>query len=268
MASISTGFIGIGSQGGPMAERMLGAGFALTIWARRPEAAAEFADRGAATVAAVEDLGAVCDHIGLCVVNDADVIEVCARLIPAMKPGSLLAVHSTILPETVAQLERDCAARGVRLLDAPVSGGEPGARAGTMTVMCGGSQEAFDQARPVFESFGKLIVLLGEAGAGQRAKIVNNALLAAHMGLAQAATACAGELGIGREAFAELIKASSGNSFGFEVHSRLPQPQAFAHGGKLLDKDTDLLAAILPDSEAAGLIETTAKTFLDACLRG
>ena len=99
-----------------------------------------------------------CDHIGLCVVNDADVLDVCGRLVPAMKPGSLLALHSTVLPETAAQVESLCAASGIKMVDAPVSGGAPGAEAGTMTVMCGGRQEAFDQARPVFESFGKLIV--------------------------------------------------------------------------------------------------------------
>ena len=90
----------------------------------------------------VEALGAACDHVGLCVVNDADVLEICGRLVPAMKRGSLLALHSTILPETAAKVETLCAEHGVAMMDAPVSGGAPGAEAGTMTVMCGGSQAA------------------------------------------------------------------------------------------------------------------------------
>lgn len=261
MTAIQTGFIGIGSQGGPMAHRMLGK-FPLIVWARRLEAAAEFMDAGAHMAGSVEDLGAACDHVGLCVVNDVDVLEICGELVPAMKPGSLLALHSTVLPETAEAVERLCAARGVMMVDAPVSGGSPGAQAGTMTVMCGGSAEAFEQARPVFESFGKLIVLLGLAGAGQKAKIVNNALMAANMGLAQAALQAGEALGVERKALAELVNASSGRSFGFEVYARVPEPRAFEHGARMLLKDTDLLAAILPGSPDTELLETSAKSFL------
>jgi 3-hydroxyisobutyrate dehydrogenase-like beta-hydroxyacid dehydrogenase len=257
-----TGFIGIGSQGAPMAERMLLAGFPLTVWARRPEAAQELAGKGAQVAESVEALGAVCDHVGLCVVNDADVLDVCERLLPTMRSGSLLAIHSTILPETVARIAQDCAARGVHCVDAPVSGGSPGAQAGTMTVMCGGSQAAFEQARPVFQSFATLIVLLGEAGAGQKAKIINNTLMGANMALAQAALTAGENLGIERTSLAELIKASSGRSFGFEVFARLPTPQAFAHGGALLLKDARLLAAILPNDPEADRLVATANAFL------
>lgn len=261
MADIRTGFIGIGSQGGPMALRMLQR-YPLTIWARRAEAAVPFAEKGASVAETVEELGAACDHVGLCVVNDDDVIQVCERLVPQMKPGSVLALHSTVLPETAARIEALCAGRGVNMVDAPVSGGAPGAEAGTMTVMCGGSPAAFEQARPVFETFGKLIVLLGAAGAGQKAKIVNNALMAANMGLAQAALQAGQALGIERKALAELINNSSGRSFGFEVYARLPEPRMFEHGAKLLLKDTNLLAAILPGSGDAAAIEQTAKSFL------
>lgn len=260
--TIRTGFIGIGSQGGPMAERMLLAGFALTIWARRPEAASELGAQGAQVAASVEALGEACDHVGVCVVNDADVLDVCAKLIPSMRAGSLLAIHSTILPETIARIAQDCAAQGVQCLDAPVSGGSPGAKAGTMTVMCGGSAQAFEQARPVFQSFAKLIVLLGEPGSGQRAKIINNTLLAANMALAQSALASGEQLGVGRAQLAELINASSGQSFGFQVFARMPDPDAFAHGGALLLKDAKLLAEILPqDADATRLVET-AKAFV------
>lgn len=261
MVAIRTGFIGIGSQGGPMALRMLQR-FPLTVWARRAEAAVPFAEKGASVAESLEKMAQACDHIGLCVVNDADVLDVCGRLVPAMKPGSLLALHSTVLPETAAQVESLCAVNGINMVDAPVSGGAPGAEAGTMTVMCGGTQEAFDQARPVFESFGKLIVLLGEAGAGQKAKIVNNALMAANMGLGQAALQAGEALGVDRKALAELINHSSGRSFGFEVYARIPEPRMFEHGAKMLLKDTNLLAAILPDNIDSAIIEKTAKSFL------
>lgn len=263
ITAIQTGFIGIGSQGAPMAERMVEAGFPLTIWARRVEAAQDLVGKGAQFASSIEELAAACDHIGVCVVNDADVTDVCSRLVPAMAAGSLLAIHSTILPDTVARIAADCEKRGVHCLDAPVSGGSPGARAGTMTVMCGGSQVAFDQARPVFESFAKLIVLLGIPGAGQMAKIINNTLLGANMGLAQAALASGERLGIDRARLAELVAASSGRSFGFDVYARMPSPQSFAHGGALLLKDAELLATILPEDANSQQLIATARSFLD-----
>jgi 3-hydroxyisobutyrate dehydrogenase len=257
------GFIGLGSQGGPMAERILLAGMPLVIWARRPEVIEPFLARGATPAASLAALGAMCEHVGICVVSDADVRQVCDRLIPAMRAGSRIAIHSTILPENCIELAARCAEKGIDLIDAPVSGGGPGASAGTLTVMCGTTPAAFEAARPVFESFARLIVLLGEAGAGQRAKIVNNALMAANMGLAHAAMQAGHALGIDPQALAELITASSGRSFGFEVYARLPSPQAFGIGAPLLVKDVGLLQAILPDNSGAETLRAAAADFLD-----
>lgn len=247
-----------------MAHRMIDGGYPLVVWARRPEVLEAYTAKGATAAATVAELGAQCDHVGVCVVNDADVMQICDQLIPAMKPGSRVAIHSTVLPETCADLERRCDAQGLLFIDAPVSGGSPGAEAGTLTVMCGARQEAFDAAMPVFQTFGRLIVLLGEAGAGQRAKIVNNAMLSAHMGVAMAALEAGVSLGIDRAALIELIKVSSGNSFGFEVFSRLPSPAAFTTGAPMLLKDMKLLGAILPDHVGAQEIEAIAARFLAA----
>ncbi|PNU06281.1 NAD(P)-dependent oxidoreductase [Novosphingobium guangzhouense] len=254
------GFVGLGSQGAPIAARML-ADHPLTIWARRPEAAAALAGKGARVAASLAQLGAICDHVGICVVNDADVIEVCDQLLPAMRSGSVLAIHSTILPQTCEALAVRAADQGVLLLDAPVSGGAPAAEAGTLTVMCGGSEAAFAKALPVLQTFGSKIMLLGPAGAGQRAKIINNALLAANMGLAHAALDIAASLDVDRAAIADLIRHSSGRSFGFDVYARLPEPSAFAHGGALLFKDVNLLGAIADHDNA---LATAAMPFLDA----
>ncbi|MDG2005531.1 MAG: NAD(P)-dependent oxidoreductase [Novosphingobium sp.] len=268
MSGMKTGFIGVGSQGGPMAERMLAAGFDLTVWARRTEVMEEWAAKGATGVDQVAELGSACDHIGVCVVDDAGVAEICDQLIPAMREGSLLAIHSTILPESCEKLEARCAERGIKFLDAPVSGGEPAATAGVLTVMCGGNEDAFEAAKPVFESFGKLIVLLGGAGAGQRAKIVNNALMSAHFGVGHAAVQAAEKLGIDRTAFCELINASSGRSYAFEVYARLPTPEAFAMGAALLNKDVNLLAATLGDDDNTELLKHAADYFLGPALAG
>lgn len=246
-----------------MAERMLAGGFPLTVWARRAEVLESFAEKGAQTAASVAELGAACDHVGVCVVDDAGVAEICDQLIPAMQTGSLLAIHSTILPESCEALAKRCAERGIALVDAPVSGGGPAAAEGKLTVMCGGDEAAFAQARPVFESFAGHMVHLGAVGAGQRAKIVNNTLLAANMGLAHAAMAVGEALGVDRAALGDLIKQSSGRSFGMDIYARLPSPQAFAHGAPLLVKDANLLVSISDENDNTSLLKQAADHFLD-----
>lgn len=262
------GLIGVGSQGGPMAHRIVDAGMPLVVWARRPEAVEAYTAKGATAAVTVAELGAQCDHVGVCVVNDADVFQITDQLVPAMKAGSRIAIHSTILPESVVRLEQQCAAKRIALIDAPVSGGQPAAEAGVLTVMCGGKQEAFDAALPVFKTFGKLVVLLGAAGSGQRAKLINNAMLSANMGMAMAALEVGKTFDIDRAALVELVKESSGRSYGFEVFSRLPTPAAFAQGASLLLKDINLLKSVLPEDDSAEALRAAADPFLSAATGG
>lgn len=268
-ASRKAGFIGLGSQGAPIAERMLQAGHQLTVWARRPESAQGLVGKGGVLAPSIKALAQTCDYIGVCVVDDAGVEDVCGKLIPAMAPGSMLVVHSTVMPATCEDLARRCADAGLGFLDAPVSGGSPAASAGTLTVMCGGTPEAFAEALPMLETFGGKIVLLGPAGSAQQAKIVNNSLMAAHMGLAFSALEIADRIGIDRAALSDLIKHSSGRSFGFEVFARLPSPEAFAHGAKLLLKDVELLGSILGPDGTESALSVAALPFLNAtCVTG
>jgi 3-hydroxyisobutyrate dehydrogenase len=244
------GFIGLGSQGGPMARRLVESGYPLLLWARRAATLAAFEDTEARSVASIAELGAGADHVGVCVLDDAGTREVCSELIPAMRPGSRIAIHSTVHPATVVELAAQAAARHISLLDAPVSGGGPAAAARTLTVMVGGSEEVFAAARPIFETFGGLIVRVGDVGAGQMAKLVNNALMAAHVAMAHYGLTAAAGLGLDRAALSEIVKASSGRSYGFEVYSRLPAPSAFGHGAKLLAKDVRLLGEVLAENPA------------------
>jgi 3-hydroxyisobutyrate dehydrogenase len=257
------GFIGLGSQGGPMARRISEAGHPLILWARRPESLKPYADTNAQIAESIAALGAACDHVGVCVVDDAGVESVCNELIPAMKPGSRIVIHSTIHPDHCQQLAAKAAACGIALLDAPVSGGGPAAAAGTLTVMVGGDAVVLEAARPVLESFAGLIVHLGDVGAGQTAKLVNNTLMAANMALAHHALASGDTLGIDRKALSDLIKASSGRSFAMEVYARMPNPRSFNHGGKLLAKDVGLLGALLGDDPAFAALVSVATPFLD-----
>jgi 3-hydroxyisobutyrate dehydrogenase-like beta-hydroxyacid dehydrogenase len=257
-----TGFIGLGSQGGPMARRMIDAGYPTTLWARRAEALDPYRDTDAAYAASIGEVGAKADHVGVCVLDDAGVRDVCGELIASMRPGGRIAVHSTVHPATCIALAEQATVHGIALIDAPVSGGGPGAAAGTLTLMLGGEEDAIAAARPVFKTFAGTIIRLGGVGAAQTAKLVNNSLMAAHVALAHHALNAGAALGIDRQAFVDLIKVSSGRSFGFEVAARMSSPSSFAHGAKLLAKDVRLLGELLGDDPAFAAFDQLASPFL------
>jgi 3-hydroxyisobutyrate dehydrogenase-like beta-hydroxyacid dehydrogenase len=265
MTGARIGFIGLGNQGGPIAHRIVDAGMDLTVWARRPEALEAFAAKGATVTSTVEELGATCDHVGICVVSDADVVDVCDHLIPAMRPGSRIAIHATILPETCIMLAERCAAVGIDLIDAPVSGGALRAEQGTLTVMCGGNETTFHAACTVFKTFAKDIILLGAVGSGQRAKIINNSLLAANIGLAHAALEIGETMALDRAALARTIKSSSGYSFGLDVSAACPTPRDFK-GAALLVKDVGLLRVALPGHAGVEALCTAAEPYLEQAM--
>jgi 3-hydroxyisobutyrate dehydrogenase len=265
--NIWVGFVGLGSQGAPMARRIVDAGYPLLLWARRPEALTPFGDTQAESVRDLAELGARADHVGVCVVDDTGVCEVVGALLPTMRAGSRVAIHSTIHPDTCIALARRAAERDIALIDAPVSGGAPAAAAGTLTVMIGGDAAAVAAARPVFLTFGGTLAHLGGVGAGQLAKLVNNSLMAANMALADAALGAGVALGLDRAALTELVKVSSGRSYGFDVRARLPNIGLFAHGAKLLAKDVGLLATILNDDPCCAVLRGTAEPFLDRIVR-
>jgi len=259
------GFIGLGSQGAPIAQRIIADGFPTVLWARRPETLSPFAGSGAEIATDIADLAKRVDHVGLCVLNDNDVREVFGGLLPELRKGATVAIHSTIHPETARQLAAEASQYGIDVIDAPVSGGEPAAKAGTLTVMLGGNAEAIARVKPVFETFGSLLPHLGDVGAGQNAKLVNNALLAANMAAADYALNAATALRIDKAAMLELLAASSGRSFGLGVRGRMQAPRDFNHGGALLLKDLRLLQAVLgADRSAMGLCEI-AGAFLEEC---
>lgn len=248
-----------------MAARMIAAGYPVVLWARRPESLEPFRETGAEFASSIAELAKRVDHVGVCVVNDDDVLEVCGELLTTLPEGARIAIHSTVHPDTVRQLALDAAKFGIAIIDAPVSGGEPAAKAGTLTVLVGGEPEDVLKAKPVFETFGALIPHLGGVGAGQNTKLINNALMAANMAMADHALAAASALGIEKAALIELLSASSGRSFALEVRGRLPNPQAFSHGGPLLLKDVRLLQAVLGDDPGATGLANAAEPFLAAC---
>src|ERR1043165_6131812 len=106
MGVTRVGFIGLGSQGGPMARRIVESGFPLLLWARRADALQAYKDTAAQVAGSIAELGAQSDHVGVCVVDDAGVRQVCAELIAAMRPGSRIAIHATVHPNTVIEVAK------------------------------------------------------------------------------------------------------------------------------------------------------------------
>ncbi len=262
------GFIGLGDQGAPIAQRMIDAGLQVVLWARRPQTLEPFSGTSAERLSEIGDFAKLVDYVGICVVDDSGVRDLCSRLMPELRPASTVVIHSTVSPELCKDLSEQARARNLYLIDAPVSGGSPAAKDGTLTVMVGGDEAVLERGRPVFETFSRLIVHLGDVGAGQHAKLINNAMLAANIGIAHHAMEAADALSLDRQAFVDLINASSGRSFGFEVRGRLSTPARFQHGASLLRKDVALLGDALGDHESFPPIRDAAREFLSQALQG
>ena len=181
MTTANTGFVGRGAMGAPMASRLHRAGLLRAVWNRTPAVAREFAAAHADVVAAdsLRELATPCRVVVLCVSADADVRAVVEALLPGLQPGALIVDCSTVANTTAQAMAERGAERDVLWLDAPVSGGTEGAVQGTLSIMCGGSAEAFAAAQPALSAMGARSTHMGPAGAGQATKAVNQVLGAA-----------------------------------------------------------------------------------------
>ena len=163
-------------MGAPMARRLLQCGYAVTVWARRPEAMAPLLASGAKSGASPADVAAHSD-ITITMVTDSraveDVILGDRGIAHGARSGTLVIDHSTIAPDAARRIAASLAARGIDVLDAPVSGGSGAAEAGTLAIMVGGAEAALDRARPVLSCYSKTVVHIGPSGAGQVAKACN-----------------------------------------------------------------------------------------------
>jgi 3-hydroxyisobutyrate dehydrogenase len=249
------GFIGLGSQGAPMARRIVEGGVELTLWARRPESLEPYADTAAKVAATPAELGAASDLVCLCVVGDDDVKEVLngdTGVLAGLAPGGIVAIHSTVHPDTCREIAETAAKQGVSVIDAPVSGGQPAADAGTLMVMVGGEEADVEKCRPVFATFSDAIVHLGPLGSGQVAKILNNLLFSANLGSAVTTLELGDSLGIPRDRLCQVLDRGSATSkavnsvaaFGGTLEVLAPI------AGGLLQKDVRHAASLADDAGA------------------
>jgi len=173
-------FLGLGVMGYPMAGHLVKkGGHAVTVYNRtRARADAWVKEYGGGAAASPAEAAKGAEIVFMCVGDDPDVRAVGATAFAGMAKGALLVDHTTA--SAVVAREMDAAARekGLRFLDAPVSGGEAGAKNGVLTIMCGGDQKSFDDAKPAMESYGRAVTLLGPSGSGQLTKMVNQMCIA------------------------------------------------------------------------------------------
>ena len=262
------GFIGLGSQGAPMARRIVDAGYPVTLWARRPATLEPFAGTPAKLAGSPADLAASSDLVCICVVSDADVEEVVAGergVLAGLGAAGVIAVHSTVHPGTCRRLAGRAEAQGMRLIDAPVSGGGPAAAEGRLLVMAGGDAETVEYCRPVFATYGDPVVHLGPVGSGQLTKLLNNLLFTAHLATAASALTLGQALGVDPGRLADVMSHGSANSFALgrigDAGGTLDRIAAFA--GPLLQKDVRLMAEI---AAAAGATVGAVMTAADDAL--
>lgn len=209
------GVVGLGNIGQPMAERLAGAGVSLSVFDMRSEQTHGAVAKGAFAAASLEELANRSDIVLLVVRKTQQVVDTIAGpggLLEHLKPGSLIAVHSTMNRHALLKLAEACAPSGISLLDAPVSGGETGAADGTLTFMIGGEPLDLERARPVLEILAGKIFHLGGIGAGQAGKLINNLLATIGIVGATEAMRLAKAAEISEDMAAELMRASSGNN--------------------------------------------------------
>jgi 3-hydroxyisobutyrate dehydrogenase len=222
MATIA--FIGLGNMGGPMTANLVKAGHKVVAFdlvaASRNQAQSDGAAIAESSVAAVKGADIVITMLPA----GKHVLSVWNEVLPAVTKGALIIDSSTIDVESARQAHALAAKHGVLSVDAPVSGGTGGAKAATLTFMCGGEDKAFAAAKPVLENMGKKIVHCGGAGAGQAAKICNNMILGISMIGVGEAFVLAEKLGLSHQALFDVASTSSGQCWSLTTYCPVPGP--------------------------------------------
>jgi 3-hydroxyisobutyrate dehydrogenase len=250
------GFIGLGNMGLPMVANLLKAGYQVHAYDVRPEPLELVAEQGAVAAASAAEATSRADVIVTMVPNSPEVEAVylgAHGVLDGARPGQIAIDMSTIDPATTRKVGGRLEATGVHMLDAPVSGGVPGAVAGTLTIMVGGDAAVFAEARPVLGAMGKNIVHVGPLGSGEVAKICNNLLAGVSMIAAAEAFTIGLRAGVDPKILHEIIRTSSGNCWAVENNCPVPGlvPKAASNRGFAAGFMTDLMAKDLSLARAA-----------------
>ena len=215
MRRMKVGLVGVGLMGGPMARHVLAAGFELACYDVDESALAAVAEEGARPVGSPAEVAAGADLVLVIVPTDEDVVAVCIGddgLLGSAPSGCVVAICSSVKPSTCARVGAEGAARGIDVLDVALTKGTRGAAAGDLTLLCGGNPAALERVRPVLDSFSGAIHLLGELGAGQAGKTVNNLIHWAEIAAITEALVLGSKLGLRVSSLREALKSASVDS--------------------------------------------------------
>ena len=255
-------FIGLGNMGSPMAENLIKAGHALTVYDLNKEAVEKAVAAGAKSAnSAVSALTNA--KIVISMLPNGSIVKSLFTgkngLINHLADDVLVIDSSTIAADDARYVAQACKAKGISMIDAPVSGGTAAAIAGTLTFICGGEADDYARAQPILAAMGKNIFHAGTSGAGQVAKICNNMLLAVHMiGTAEALN-MGTKQGLDATVLSEIMKASSGNNWSLQVYNPYPDvmpnvPSSNSYNGgfmvNLMSKDLGLAQELASKSHS------------------
>ncbi len=255
------GFIGLGVMGRPMAENLIRAGFRLTIQSRTRARAEDVAKLGAKIVENAAAVAAESDVVISMVPDTSDVELVYfgpGGVLESTRPGHLFIDMSTVSPAFARRLTNETRRLGADALDAPVSGGEVGARDGNLSIMVGGSAASLERARPLFQVMGHSIVHMGEAGAGQITKACNQVVVALTIEAVGEAFTLAEKAGVDRVKMRQALLGGLAQSRVLEVHGQRMLDRNFEPGFRLRLHRKDLTIALEAAQEGAVALPHTA----------
>lgn len=251
-SSLHVAFLGVGLMGAPMVRNLLDAGFSLTLWNRTASKCAPFA--GEARVAESPAQAVETADIVITMLENGQVVEdvlVGQRVVAALKPGALVIDMSSVQPSLARRHAALAQEQGAGYLDAPVSGGTIGAAEARLSIMAGGSVEDVERARPVFEAMGKC-TRIGPVGAGQLAKLANQAIVGITIGAVSEALLLAAKGGADPAAVREALMGGFAGSRILELHGQRMIERDFAPGAPARIQLKDL-RMILDEARAEGL---------------
>ena len=214
---LRVGFVGTGIMGGPMAANCMKAGFGVTVFNRTEAKTAPLVEAGAAVADSPAAVAAATDIVCSCVTADDDVRQVVldetTGIIAGARKGLIVVDHSTVSPGVAVECAEPLRAEGAGALDAPVSGGDVGAKAGTLSIMVGGERADFDTALPVLDAMGGTVTYCGASGAGYTVKLCNQILGALHLVAASEAITLAKASGVDISAMLQAVSSGAAGSW-------------------------------------------------------
>lgn len=255
------GFIGLGIMGKPMGKNLLKAGFELVVCSRTQTSVDELTAVGATAAATPSELAAQVDLVITMLPNSPEVKEVILGpngVIEGTRPGCIVVDMSSIAPLASQEIAAALAEKGIEMLDAPVSGGQPKAIEGTLSVMVGGKQEVFDRCVPVFKAMAASVVRVGKIGAGNVTKLANQVVVALNIAAVSEAMVLAAKAGVEPELVYQAIRGGLAGSTVMDAKVPLMLDRKFNPGFRIKLHIKDLANALETSSEVGAPLPLTA----------